>query len=215
MLRRRPRSRPRSAGISTAEVLASSALTLLVLAAISSFYQTQMKAFAAQSAYAESQTITRSVMELMTRELRMASYTTTAVPATVGNVVDGIVTATPTSIRFQQDLNADADVADPGEDLTYALVGDQLLRTDGAGAPIPLVTGIPEGGFALRYFTLGDPVVEIIPVGALTAGQRRTVAKVRITVTGQVPNPDPHNTAPLLSQVESEVAIRSRSLNNF
>jgi hypothetical protein len=210
MLTRRPRSRRRSAGISTAEVLASSGLSLLALATVTSFYQAQMRAFAAQSAYAESQTITRSVMELMTRELRMASYTTTAAPPTVGNVVDGIVSATATSIRFQQDLNGDADVADPGEDLTYALVGNQLLRTDGAGVPIPLVTGIPDGGFTLRYFTLGDPVVEIVPVGALTAAQRRTVAKVRITVTGQVPS-----TTPLLSQAESEVSIRSRSLNNF
>ena len=45
-------------GISTAEVLVGSALSLMALAAIYSFHLAQMRAIAAQNAYADSQTVT-------------------------------------------------------------------------------------------------------------------------------------------------------------
>ena len=212
----------RNAGISTAEVLAGSALSLIALAAIYSFQRAQSKALLAQNAYAESQTVTRQVMDIMTRELRMASFDptglalTTSGPGTCPGVKQGIVAAGSTSIRFKQDLNADGACNTSGEDITYDVLGTSIRRTDGGGAPVAMVDGVPSGGFSLRYFDNSNPPVEIIPIGsppALTPTQRDCVAKIRVNVKADIPNPTLVN--PLASLAESEVAIRNRSLTNF
>jgi hypothetical protein len=222
--RRSPASRGRSrqCGFSTADVLAGAALTLIVLAAVATFSRAQSRALLAQNVYAESQTITRSVIDLFTRELRMATYdplgtalTTSPGPSCPG-VKQGIVEAATTKIRFKQDLSGDGLTTGSGEDITYDLLGDTIRRQEGAAAAVTLVSGIPAGGFALRYFDGSNPPVELVPGGspsALTAGQRDCVAKIRILVKADLDNPTLN--VPLVSVAQSEVAIRNRSLMNF
>ena len=128
----------------------------------------------------------------------------------------GITIATPTSIRFVQDLNGDGDTLDPSENVYYYLSGNTIQRQDGTAPPITLVTGVPDVGLSLRYYNGSNPPVELVPVnGALTAGQRDCVAKILITVQASLPNPDPHRTDALISTAQTEVAVRSRSLNNI
>ena len=94
--------------------------------------------------------------------------------------------------------------------------GGELRRQDGVNAPVTLVSGIPTGGFAFRYFDGSNPPVELAPSGtpaALTSGQRDCVAKVRIRVTADLANPT--LAVPLASVAQTEVAIRNRSLMNF
>jgi signal transduction histidine kinase len=55
--------RAHATGFATAEILAGGALALTVLAAIQSFGRTQLGQLASQSAYAESQTVTRTVLD--------------------------------------------------------------------------------------------------------------------------------------------------------
>src|SRR5206468_6287655 len=120
--------------------------------------------------------------------------------------------ATPTRVRFQQDLNGDGALAGANEDLTYDLVGTDLQRTDGASAPVVLASGLPSGGFVLRYFTGGNPPVELVPAGsppALSAAQRDCVALVRPTPQATLPNPHPNHPHPPFLQVSSDVAMRS------
>jgi type II secretory pathway component PulJ len=221
--RKRP-ARPRGTrGFTLAEVIAGTALSLMLLVAVHAFQRGQTRALAAQNAYNESQTVTRSVMDLVTRELRMAAYDPAdALPTSPGpdcpGVKEGIVEASRTRIRFRQDLDGDGAIAGTAEDVTYELVGDELRRTDGAGAPVALVGSIPAGGFELRYYNGGNPPVELVPGGepaVLSPGERNCVAKVRVTVRADVPNPDPANPQPLVSIAESEVAIRNRSLQTF
>ena len=208
--------------MSTMEVLAGSVLSLMAIAGVYSFQRAQTKQMLAQNVYNESQGITRSVIDLMTRELRMACYdpSLAALPTAPGpscpGVKQGIVSAGPSSIRFKQDLNGDGALASSGEDITYDVLGSTIRRTDGPALPITLVDNVPAGGFALRYFDNSNPPVELIPLGsppALTSAQRDCVAKVRINVKADIPNPTISN--PLASLAESEVAIRNRSLVNF
>jgi len=217
------RSRQRSRGFSTAEVLVGTALTMMLMTAIYSVQRAQTMAFAAQNVYSESQNVTRTVIDLMTRELRMATYdpgtalTTSPGPSCPG-VKQGIVEATPSKLHFKQDLTGDGSLISPGEDLVYDVLGSALRRTDGSALPVTIVTGVPAGGLNFRYFDGSNPPVELIPTGtppSLTSSQRDCVTKVRITVQANLTNPDPNNSTPIPSIAECEVAIRNRSLSNF
>ena len=220
MSRPRCRRRPTS-GFSTAEVLAGTALSLLAISSIYSVNQAQTKAMAAQTAYSESQTVTRTVIDLMTRELRMASYApagglSTSPGPTCPGVKQGITEATPSKIHFKQDLNGDGALTGAAEDVVYDVLGNDLRRTDGTNLPLPIVSGVPVDGFTLKYFDGSNPPVELVPIGsppALTSSQRDCVTKVRIDVKADVANPT--LAAPLASLAECEVAIRNRSLANF
>jgi Tfp pilus assembly protein PilW len=213
--------RTRSRGITTIELMAGTALSLILLSSIVTFQQAQLKANATQSLYSESQNITRTAIDLMSRELRMAAYDpkgTAIVPLSPGptcpGVVQGIVSATPTSIRFQQDLNNDGAIGAAGEDVTYALSNGDLTRKDGASAAVSVVTGLGSSGLSFRYFDGSNPPIELVPAGtppALNQGQRACVNKIRMVVSASIANP--YNASlPLLSSAESEVAIRNRSL---
>jgi len=214
-------TRRRARGMSTAELMAGISLGLIVIAAIYSFQKTQLKAFATQTVYSQSQMVTRSAVDLMARELRMAVYDPkNGLVVNPGNAAcapgahQGVMTATPTSIRIKQDLNNDGVFTAAGEDVTYDLVSGNLRRTDGGNGPVTIVSNVTS--FRLRFFSANNPPVELVPGGSpasLTQCQRDTVAKVMITVHGDVPN---HNTmTDVDSTVETEVAIRSRAINNI
>ena len=209
------------------EVLAGLGLTLILLTAVYTFQQAQLKAFLAQNVYSDSQNVTRSVIDLMARELRMASYDPTPCPAgaiacspgpCAPGVKEGILEATATSIHFRQDLNGDNAIGAPGEDLTYELSNGTVLRTDGTADPVVLASGVPTGGLSFLYFDNVNPPGQIVPGGspaALNQCQRDSVAKVRVTVRANLPNPNPRISTPIASIAESEVAVRNRSLVNF
>ncbi len=206
------------------ELLASATLTLMTVGTLYTFSQAQLKAMATQGTFAQSQTVTRSAIDLMARELRMASLDPTglALPTSIGltcpGVKQGIVEATPTSLHFRQDLNGDGALTAAGEDVTYSLAEGQIRRTDGVAAPVAMVDSVPSGGLAFRYFDASNPPVELVPAGApaaLSQAQRDCVAKIRVLVTARLTNPNPRITTPIISVAESEVAIRNRSLLNF
>ena len=220
--------RPRARGLSTMEVLAGMGLTLILLAAVYTFQGAQLKVLRAQNVYADSQNVTRTVIDLMSRELRMATYDPTPPPAgtiqssqnlaNCPGVKQGIIQATPTSIRFQQNLNGDGAIAGAGEDVTYSYADGQITRTDGANAPVTLVSNVPSNGFSLLYFSGNNPPVQLVPAGSpasLTQGQRDCVVSVRITIQANIPNPNPNVSTPIKSVAESEVAIRNRAVLNL
>lgn len=215
------RTRRNVRGMSTAELMAGISLGMIVIAAVYSFQRTQLKAFATQTVYSQSQMVTRSAIDLMARELRMAVYdpnnglvVNPTNAACAPGAHQGIMSATPTSIRIKQDLNNDGAFTAAGEDITYDLVSGNLRRTDGGNAPVTIVSNVTS--FNIRFFSANNPPVELVPSGSpssLTQCQRDTVAKVMITVHGDVPN---HNTSTDVdSTVETEVAIRSRAINNI
>ena len=190
------------------ETLAGMGLTLILLAAVYTFQGAQLKVLRAQNVYADSQNVTRTVIDVMSRELRMATY----------GVKQGIIQATPTSIRFQQDLNGDGLIAGAGEDVTYTFADGQITRTDGLNAPVTLVSNVPSNGFSILYFDGSSTPVQLVPAGSpasLTQAQRDVVIMVRITIQANIPNPNPNVSTPIKSVAESEVAIRNRAVLNL
>ena len=216
-------------GLSIAELLAGTALTLMTVGTVFTVQQAQVKAFAVQSTYAQSQTVTRTVIDLMSREARMAGYNPTYPPGALTitnaasgcpNIQEGVLVATPNKFRFQEDLNADGAINIAGEDITYELVSGDILRTDAVGAaPVVLADHVPTTGLVFRYFNGSNPPVELVPGGnpaALTVCQRAAVGKVRVTIEANLPNPNPKlASTPVKSIASTEIAIRNRSLTNF
>jgi len=220
-----PARHRRTGGFSTAEVLVGTTLSLLAVGTLYSFFQVQQKTHATASTYSQSQTVTRTAIDLMTRELRMATFDptipgalTTSQPPNCPGVKQGLVEATPSKIHFKQDLDGDGLLTGSSEDMVYDVLGSQIRRTDGAALPIPIVDYIPAGGLNFRYFDGSNPPNELVPAGTpphLTPEQRDCVTKVRVTVRANLPNPNPRLTTPVTSVAESEIAIRNRSLANF
>lgn len=222
---RRTTKRRRDRGMGLAEILVGSALSLIVMAGVYSFYSAQTQALAAQRAYARSQDVTRTVIDLLGRELRMATYdpagtaiTTSASGGSCPGVKQGLLIGKLDEIKFVQDLNGDGDVTDESETLHYYALAGELNRVDGVTTPVTLVEELDVNGFVLQYFDNSNPPIELVPSGTpptLTAAQRDCVAKVRMTVRAAVENPNPQNPDPLEATSQAEVAIRNRSLSNF
>jgi type II secretory pathway component PulJ len=217
--------RRRQRGFGTMEALVASVVTLVVALAILGFFDSQQRAYATMSTYAASQTVTRTVVDLMGRELRMASYDPldTALAdypgPTCPGVDQGIVIARPQFIQMQQDLNGSGAIDAASEDVTYLLSGNQIRRVDNGvgGSTATLVENVPAGGFVIRYFDDQNPPVEIVPAGSpaqLTAAQRACVQKVQIEIHAQIDNPHPSQ-PDLDSVVRSGIAIRNRSIAKF
>jgi len=212
-------ARARSRGFSTMDVLIGGALSLIAISTAQSAFVTQTRALETQSAYSQSQNTTRTVLDLITRELRMAAYDPSglAIPLTTGScpaVKLGIMEATGTRLKFRQDLNGDGDVSDSGETVTYDLSEGNIRRQDGAATPVVLVNDVPQNGLAFRYF---DTAHAELGSGTLTQNQRNCVAKVMITVraTTTAAHAEAGHAAVHTSIAESEVAIRNLSLINF
>lgn len=220
-----PARRRRSRGITTMEVLVGAVISVIVLLAITAAFDAQQKAYATLNAYSRSQDVTRTAIDLMSRDIRMSSYDPTGAALTLSpgptcpNVREGLVVARPNTIRIQQDLDADGLLATPGEDIMYFVSGDEIRRVDvsGGNTVATLVSGVATTGLQIRYFDDQSPPNELVPSGSppsLTPTQRACVEKVQVRIASQIPNPVA-NRGPVTSVVESGVAIRNRSLAKF
>jgi len=212
----------RQRGFSTIEVLVSSMVAAITLATVVSFSRTQANMLAAQSVHASVQDVTRTAIDMMTRELRMASYdpSNTALPLWLGlgcpGVRQGILEAGPAVLHFRQDLNGDGYLVGAGEDVRYDHVGTEVRRRDGANAPAVLLQGVQTGGLAFRYFDARGS--ELVPAGVpprLGSSQLPCVSRVRVLVRATQRHPNPTVATPLASTATSDISIRHRSLLNF
>jgi Tfp pilus assembly protein PilW len=210
--------------MTTSELLVATVISLGLLGVAQGFFTTQQRAVAIQNAYAESQNVTRTFTDLMTRELRMASYDPSGTALTLSSgsptcpsVRKGITEATATRLHFKQDLDGNGDTAGAGEDVVYYLSGTQIMRQDGTNAAVALVDGVPSGGLTFTYYNDQNPPGQLTLTGsppALSSANRDCIAKVLIAVTAQLANPRFANIQPLISSIQTEVAIRNRSLTN-
>jgi hypothetical protein len=197
----------------------------MTLGTVVTFQQAQARAISAQSAYAQSQSVTRTTIDLLSRELRMASYDPTNLALTPSTnaawclgTKQGIVEATSTRLRFRQDLDGSGVIDGANEDVTYALVGNSIVRTDGTGTSVTLVENVPSTGLRFRYFSGTTPPIEYVPggdLGALTQGQRDCTTKIHVTISAQIVVRNANRGQGMLSLADSEIAIRNRSLVNF
>jgi type IV pilus assembly protein PilW len=135
--------RTNSNGFTLVEILVAMVVSGLVLSGIYSTYQSQQQSYILQEEIAKMQQNLRAAMYMMTRELRLAGFNPSR--SAGAGIVDGAWNAT--SLRFTKDDNADGDVADSGEDLTYSLYtsgGSQKLGRKNPTTNQPVADNIQE-----------------------------------------------------------------------
>lgn len=198
-----------SRGFTLTEVLIAMLLMLVVTAAMFSAYRFQMFALKGQDVQLEMQEAARGIVDVMTREIRLAGY-----DPTCAKTFAGIADARPQLLQLKFDSNEDGAIG-AGESVTYAYdatAGEIQRNVNGTSSS--LVSGMPLNALAFIYYDASGTV--LTPSGtpaALTVAQRDVVRRVKIAVVLQKPNPDPQNGSSMISRFVSNVDLRNRFLN--
>jgi prepilin-type N-terminal cleavage/methylation domain-containing protein len=143
----------RHRGFTLVELLVTMVIASIVMAAIFSVYAALTRSYTTQNAAADVQQAVRATIDFMAEDIMMAGLTNPE--EDYGATAVGISVAGTTTISFNADRNmdGDTDAADNFENITYALVGNQLLITDDSGTA-PLIGNVVNLQF--RYFREND-----------------------------------------------------------
>lgn len=159
--------------VTVAELLAAVVMTAASMGAMYSMMIAQNQVFSAQDRAVEMEQTARTIMTMISRELRMAGY----------NPVRGIsfngITYDPVQLHIQADLNGNGVLTDTNEDITYSFdaANLRLLRT----APNSLIVFQNIQTFTFSYLDVnGNPTTT-------TADIRQ----VMVSIKARAANPDP------------------------
>lgn len=143
----------RDRGFSLVELLVALVVASIVMAAIYSVYAALTRSYTTQNAAADVQQAVRATIDFMSEDIMMAGLTNPE--EDYGGTDVGISVAGSTQISFNADRNmdGDTDAADNFENITYALVGDQLQITDNSGTETLIENVV---NFQFRYFKEND-----------------------------------------------------------
>ena len=174
-------------GLTTVELLGAALCAAIILAALYGFYREQLFNLLLQEARTATLEDARGALDIMVRELRNAGFWGTGMAPTG---CKRIVTATPTLIRIQADLdgNGDCSSAVVGNDVTYDLSNGtptcpgSIIRRNGNCLVANVVVSSGEPLFT--YFDIADTQLPGNP--PLDA-----VKRIRIAFSVQVPEPTP------------------------
>jgi len=130
---------------------------------------------------AQYQQTMRAVISLVTREIR----STGCDPSEAG--FDFFAIADDTQLQCRMDLNGDSDTGDmgPDEDITYSLVGEDLVRNNGSGNEV-ILRGIQMLTFT--YFNENGNQMLVVP---LSAANRALIRYVGINIQGETERGEP------------------------
>lgn len=140
-------------GFTLLELVVAMAISTIVMAAIYSTYQAQLRSHITQQALVEMQQNARAAMFAMEREIRMGGYD----PSEDADAK--ILIADAAQIKFQIDRNEDGNPApvpgtDPNEQIRFALTANGDLGRE--------VWGPPEGAGSLQTVAENIEVLEFI-----------------------------------------------------
>jgi type IV pilus assembly protein PilW len=145
-------------GFTIVELLVAMAISLVVMAAIYSTYQSQQHSYIVQDQVAAAQQNLRAAMYTITHDIQMAGFDPTY-GVTPNRNLFGITAAEANTITFTSDLNKNANPA--GQDITYSVNADhELLRNAGGGAQV-LAKNIYGLGFAYAYDAGADGAMDL------------------------------------------------------
>jgi prepilin-type N-terminal cleavage/methylation domain-containing protein len=130
---------------------------------------------------AQYQQTMRAVISLVTREIR----STGCDPGEAG--FDFFAIADATQLQCRMDLNGDSDIVDmgPDEDISYSLVGEDLVRNNGSGDEV-IMRGVQNLTFT--YFDNAGNQMLAVP---LTAANRALIRYVGINIQGETERGEP------------------------
>jgi prepilin-type N-terminal cleavage/methylation domain-containing protein len=168
-------------GLTFTELMIALAIFGVIMAVIFGFLTGARNSYSDTRERAQYQQSMRAVMSLVTREIRSAGCD----PTEVGFDYFGVADVSQISCR--RDLNADSDFMDigPDENITYSLVGENLVRNNGTGDQVIL------RGVQALNFTYFDAQGVEIGVPPLSAADRSLIRFVGINIQGLTDRGEP------------------------
>ena len=168
-------------GFTLIELMVSMAIGMVVLAAVTTTFMLQTKVYNAQQHINEMEQNARGVLDVITRELKMAGYKPN------GGSFSGVTYST-TQLMIQTDLDASGGISTSttaNEQITYAYdsTNKQITRAVGSGSALVLADNIT--AFTFSYLD---------STGASTTTSAN-IRQVSISITATTANPDPNYTS--------------------
>ncbi len=168
-----------SAGFTLVEFLVAMAVSLVVLTSVSSAFISQRKTYDAQEQMTELIQGTRAVMEIITREVKLAGFNPTGSAALVG------IPYSTTQLEIRADLDGDgtATASDTNELIIYTHDGTNLEIDRDAGQ-------------AYSYAKLLGENIESFTFDYLDGDGNATttaadIRMIEVTITSRTADPDP------------------------
>jgi type II secretory pathway pseudopilin PulG len=168
-------------GFTLTELMVSMAIGMAMLAAVTTTFMLQTKIYNAQQQINEMEQNARGVLDVITRELKMAGYKPN------GGSFSGVTYST-TQLMIQTDLDASGGISTSttaNEQITYAYdsTNKQITRAVGSGSALVLADNI--AAFTFSYLD---------STGASTTTSAN-IRQVSISITARTANPDPDYTS--------------------
>jgi type IV pilus assembly protein PilW len=168
-------------GFTLIELMVSMGIGMVVLAAVTTTFMLQTKVYNAQQQINEMEQNARGVLDVITRELKMAGYKPN------GGSFSGVTYST-TQLMIQTDLDASGGISSSttaNEQITYAYdsTNKQITRAVGSGSALVLADNI--AAFTFSYLD---------STGASTTTSAN-IRQVSISITATTANPDPNYTS--------------------
>ncbi len=168
------------AGFTLLELMVSMSIGMVILAAVTTTFMSQTKIYNAQEQTNEMQQNARGILDIVTRELKMAGYKPN------GGSFSGVTYST-TQLMIQADLNSDGAISTDStatEQITFAFdsANERITRTVGSGSTQTLADNIT--AFNFSYLDAS---------GAATTVSGN-IRQVSISVTAVTDKPDPNYT---------------------
>ena len=205
-------------GFTVIEFMVSIFLALIVMGVIYSVFRLQTRTLKSQEKRMEAQQYTRSVLNLMVREIRSVGHFPLGQCTAPANT-DGIIEADKDIFHFVTDANADDDCADANENIIYrfnttgcASGFGNITRQDGASAAQALTDcNVPvAGGDSLfAYYQKDSTTAYATPVASADLGN---IQRLLITATVESKNPDSEFGGASTAVMKSNVDLRNRGL---
>lgn len=201
--RLRSQHRGREAAFTLVEVLIALGLSAVVVGALLAFQNYQIATLRGQAKQIDLQSTTRSVVDLMARELRRSGRNPDCKPA-----IGGLAIATSKLLRLQTDLDGDGLLSGPNEDVTYGWADryDTVFRVDHAQSRTDtLIEGVDLEGSGFHYFDAGGNELDASGTG-LDLAQRKQVRRIRVDLAMR----DEGNGTAARARASTNVDLRNR-----
>jgi hypothetical protein len=173
-------------GFTTVELLGAALCAAVILAALYGFYREQLVHLLLQETKTATLEDARGALDIMVRELRNAGFWGTGAPPAG---CQRIISAAPTLLTIQADLDGDGDCDETGENVTY----DIGKGTDSCPGPIT----IRRNGYCLVanvVVSSKEPLFTYFDANDRPLGQTPSldaIKRVRIGFSVEVPDPTP------------------------
>lgn len=169
-------------GFTLTELMVAMGIGMVMLAAVTTTFMSQTKIYNAQEQINEMEQNARGVLDIISREVKMAGYN----PAT--GAVTGVTYST-SQLQIEADLDASGAIstnAADNERIVYVFdnVNKQITRQVGSGSAQVLADNIT--AFDVSYYQAD---------GTTPATTSSTIRQVKIDITAQTAKPDPNYTS--------------------